>query len=47
MFMLEGPGEEKNCAYRATFLKTDMKSYIQLETAAIYFSSEPFSETGY
>ena len=28
-------------------LKADMKSYIPLETAAIFFSSEPFSKTGY
>ena len=27
--------------------KADMKSFIPLETAAIFFSSEPFSQTGY
>ena len=27
--------------------KADMKSYKPLETAAIFFSSEPFSETRY
>ena len=31
----------------ATHFKADMKSYIPLETAAIFFSSEPFSKTGY
>ena len=28
-------------------LKADMKNYIPLETAAIFFSSEPFSKTEY
>ena len=28
-------------------IKADMKSYIPLETAAIFFSSEPISKTGY
>ena len=29
------------------YLKADMKSYIQLEMAAIFSSSEPLSKTGY
>ena len=28
-------------------LEADMKSYIPLEMAAIFFSSEPISTTGY
>ena len=28
-------------------VKSDMKSYIPLEMAAIIFSSEPISKTGY
>ena len=28
-------------------LKADMKNYIPLETAAIFFSCEPISKTGY
>ena len=27
--------------------KADMKSYVPIKTAAIFFSSEPFSKTGY
>ena len=30
-----------------TLYKADMKSYLPLETAAIFFSGEPFSKTGY
>ena len=28
-------------------IKANMKSYIQLETAAVFFSCEPISKTGY
>ena len=34
-------------ALLAPYLKANMKSYIPLETAAIFFSCEPISKTGY
>ena len=33
--------------FRSSDVKADMKSYIPLETAAIFFSGEPFSKTRY
>ena len=33
--------------FNSSQLKADIKSYKSLETAAIFYSSEPFSETGY
>ena len=36
-----------HCMRHVLGVKADLKSYIPLETASIFFSSEPFSKTGY